>query len=125
MALAACGGRTAPPAPASPSPSPSPAAAETRTRVLLSGPWRFRATQDLEGAEAPGFDDHDWETVQLPHTWGDRQFKAGWYRLANDSKALVFITNPRHVVYVPTVDGSALMMSVANPEQFLDALKQQ
>jgi hypothetical protein len=52
-------------------------------------------------------------------------YKAGWYRLANDSKALVFITNPRHVVYVPTVDGSALMMSVANPEQFLDALKQQ
>ena len=50
--------------------------------------------------------------------------KAGWYRLANDSKALVFITDPHHVVYVPTVDGSSLMMSVANPEEFLAALKQ-
>ena len=51
-------------------------------------------------------------------------YKAGWYRLANDSKALVFITDPHHVVYIPTVDGSCLMMSVANPEQFLAALKQ-
>lgn len=52
-------------------------------------------------------------------------YKAGWYRLANDSKALVFITDPHHVVYVPTVDGSCLMMSVASPDAFLAALKQQ
>jgi hypothetical protein len=52
-------------------------------------------------------------------------YKAGWYRLANDSKALVFITDPHHVVYVPTVDGSCLMMSVATPDAFLAALKQQ
>jgi hypothetical protein len=52
-------------------------------------------------------------------------YKAGWYRLANDSKALVFITDPHHVVYVPTVDGSCLMMSVATPDRFLAALKQQ
>lgn len=52
-------------------------------------------------------------------------YKAGWYRLANDGKALVFITDPRHVVYVPTVDGSCLMMSVASPDAFLAALKQQ
>jgi Bacterial PH domain len=52
-------------------------------------------------------------------------YKSGWFRLANDSKALVFITDPHSVVYVPTVDGSCLMMSVANPEQFLAALKQQ
>jgi Bacterial PH domain len=52
-------------------------------------------------------------------------YKAGWYRLANDSRALVFITDPHHVVYIPTVDGSSLMMSVANPEQFLAVLNQQ
>jgi hypothetical protein len=51
-------------------------------------------------------------------------YKSGWYRLADDSKALVFITDPHHVVYVPTVDGSSLMMSVADPERFLAALKQ-
>jgi hypothetical protein len=51
-------------------------------------------------------------------------YKAGWYRLADDSKALVFITDPRSVVYIPTVDGSCLIMSVASPEEFLKALKQ-
>jgi hypothetical protein len=51
-------------------------------------------------------------------------YKSGWYRLKDDSKALVFITDPKSVVYVPTVDGSCLMVSVANPEQFLAALKQ-
>ena len=52
-------------------------------------------------------------------------YKAGWYRLANDSQALVFITDPHSVVYVPTVDGSSLIMSVKDPEKFLQALKQQ
>jgi hypothetical protein len=51
-------------------------------------------------------------------------YKAGWYRLADDSKALVFITDPHSVVYIPTVDGSCLILSVANPDQFLQALKQ-
>jgi acetyl-CoA carboxylase carboxyltransferase component len=51
-------------------------------------------------------------------------YKSGWYRLADQSKALVFITDPHHVVYVPTVDGSGLMISVANPEEFLATLKQ-
>ena len=51
-------------------------------------------------------------------------YKSGWYRLKDDSKALVFITDPHSVVYIPTVDGSSLIVSVANPEQFLAALKQ-
>jgi hypothetical protein len=51
-------------------------------------------------------------------------YKSGWYRLADESKALVFITDPHHVVYIPTVDGSSLMMSVADPQQLLAALKQ-
>lgn len=51
-------------------------------------------------------------------------YKSGWYRLANDSKALVFITDPHHVVYIPVEDGSALMLSVANPDELLNALRQ-
>ena len=51
-------------------------------------------------------------------------YKSGWYRLKDDSKALVFITDPKKVVYVPTVDGSCLMVSVANPDEFLSALKE-
>lgn len=52
-------------------------------------------------------------------------YKSGWYRLANNSQALVFITDPHHVVYIPTVDGSALMMSIAKPDEFLHVLKAQ
>lgn len=81
LAVAGCRGGPAPAAPASPASPPAASAAGTRTRILLSGPWRFRATDGLAGADGPGFDDHDWEAVQVPHTWGDRPFKAGWYRL--------------------------------------------
>ena len=58
--------------------SPGPAAGERKT-VLLSGPWRFHASNDLEGAEAPAFDDHAWETVTVPHTWGARPWRRAWY----------------------------------------------
>ena len=50
-------------------------------------------------------------------------YKAGWYRLRDESKALVFITDPHSVVYIPTVDGSCLILSVAEPDKFLQALR--
>ena len=73
--------RRAPAPSASPSPAPSAAPADPRTRLLLSGPWRFQGSQDLVGAEAPGFDDRDWSAVPVPHTWGADPFKSAWYRL--------------------------------------------
>ena len=59
--------------------SPATAAGERKT-VLLSGPWRFKASNDLLAAEAPGLDDRDWETVTVPHTWGERPWRRAWYR---------------------------------------------
>jgi beta-galactosidase len=59
--------------------SPDPAAGPRRL-TLLSGPWRFRATDDLQGPESPSFDDTAWETVTVPHTWGAKHWKGGWYR---------------------------------------------
>jgi len=61
-------------------PPPKPVAGE-RQAVLLSGPWRFQASNDLEGAEAPAFDDHAWEAVGVPHTWGERAWRRAWYRM--------------------------------------------
>jgi beta-galactosidase len=49
-------------------------------RGPLSGPWRFRGSDDLAGAEAPGYDDRDWAEVTVPHTWGDRPLRRAWYR---------------------------------------------
>jgi beta-galactosidase len=60
--------------------SPKPVPGERET-VLLSGPWRFHASNDLEGAEAPPFDDHAWEAVGVPHTWGEHPWRRAWYRM--------------------------------------------
>lgn len=51
-------------------------------------------------------------------------YKAGWFRLGNGSKALVFITIKGQVVFIPTRNGYSLMMSVSQPEQFLHSLHQ-
>jgi beta-galactosidase len=61
--------------------SASPGRAELRSRVLLSGPWRFSAGEDLAGAESPDFDDRAWTNVTVPHTWGVRSCRSAWYRL--------------------------------------------
>src|SRR5204862_6567724 len=45
---------------------PSPAA-QRRTLDFDRG-WRFHLG-DLSGAEAPGFDDSGWRTLDLPHDW--------------------------------------------------------
>jgi hypothetical protein len=48
---------------------------------------------------------------------------SGWFQLGNDSKALVFVTDRRRVVYLPTQAGYAVLLSVAEPEQFLRTLR--
>jgi beta-galactosidase len=72
----ACGRQPAPPAASA---SPGPVAGERKTD-LLAGPWRFKATNDLAGAEPPGFDDTGWEQVVVPHTWGNQPWRRAWYR---------------------------------------------
>lgn len=38
-------------------------------------------------------------------------FRAGWFRLRNGDKALVFLTDPFHVTYLPTAAGYVLLVS--------------
>jgi len=48
-----------------------PAAAQQaspRERILFDRDWRFQ-TGDATGADAPGFDDSGWRTLNLPHDW--------------------------------------------------------
>jgi beta-galactosidase len=63
-------------------------AADGRQSVSLDRGWRFLASE-CAGAQAPGFDDHSWQPVDLPHTWNaldgqdggdDYRRGAGWYR---------------------------------------------
>ncbi|MCC6862179.1 MAG: hypothetical protein IT158_26635 [Bryobacterales bacterium] len=50
-------------------------------------------------------------------------YKAGWFKLRNGEKALVFVTDAHRVAYIPTRRNYSLLLSVASPPQFLDALK--
>ena len=51
-------------------------------------------------------------------------YRSGWFKLRNGDKALLFVTDPHSVVYLPTVDGYSLLMSVKEPERFLQSLRQ-
>lgn len=48
--------------------------------------------------------------------------QAGWFRLRNKEKALVFVTDPSQVVYVPTRKGYSLLFSLRHPKAFIDKL---
>ncbi len=48
----------------------------------------------------------------------------GWFRLRNRTKALMFVTDRHHVVYIPTSDGFSVLLSVSEPEKFERALKE-
>jgi len=50
-------------------------------------------------------------------------FRTGWFRLKTRERALVFVTDQNRVVYIPTRKGYSLMLSVAEPELFMEALK--
>jgi hypothetical protein len=49
-------------------------------------------------------------------------YQAGWFRLQNGEKALLFVTRGDRVVYVPTREGYSVLLSVEEPTAFLDAL---
>ena len=48
---------------------------------------------------------------------------SGWVRLANHEKALVFLTDRNRVVYIPTKAGYSVLLSPADPDAFLTALR--
>jgi PH (Pleckstrin Homology) domain-containing protein len=50
-------------------------------------------------------------------------YRAGWYRLANGEKALVYITDPSKAVYVPTRQDFSIIVSPNDPDGFLSAIR--
>jgi hypothetical protein len=46
-------------------------------------------------------------------------YRAGWFRLANGSRALLYVTDPAKVVRIPTRDGYSLLLSVAETDRFV------
>ena len=50
-------------------------------------------------------------------------FSAGWFKLQNKEKALVFVTDRSSVVYIPTTGNYSLMLSVQDATGMVDAIK--
>ncbi len=49
-------------------------------------------------------------------------YDAGWFKLRNGEKALVFMTNASRVVYIPTSKGYSILLTPNQPEEFLRAV---
>jgi len=45
-------------------------------------------------------------------------YREGWFRLKNNEKALLFVTDYSRVVYIPTDQGYSVLLSVSNTEEF-------
>jgi beta-galactosidase len=65
-----------------------------RAKTNFNAGWRFELGKS-EGAEAPRFDDQNWEAVGLPHSFSEPYFRAaafytgdGWYRKTFTAPAL-------------------------------------
>ncbi len=50
-------------------------------------------------------------------------YQAGWFRLRNGEKALLYLTDRSRAVYIPTTAGYSLLLSPADPEGFLSRLR--
>jgi uncharacterized protein (DUF58 family) len=51
-------------------------------------------------------------------------YQAGWFRLVDGEKALLFLTDRTRVVYVPTRGGYSLLLSPTEPQAFIATLQQ-
>jgi hypothetical protein len=67
--------------------------------------------------------DTDYALARRTNGTGLPGYKAGWFRLRNGEKALAFVTDATSVAYVPTRAGYSVLLSVAEPARFLEALK--
>jgi Bacterial PH domain len=50
-------------------------------------------------------------------------YRSGWFTLGNGERALLYVTDPTKVVYVPTRAGYAVMVSPIDPDGFLSAIQ--
>ena len=50
-------------------------------------------------------------------------YEEGWFKLRNNEKALLFVTDYSRVVYIPTDKGYSLLLSVSSSEEFRRSLE--
>lgn len=110
--------------------------ASRNSRVELGG-GNLRLVGDFWGREIPlrllDIDsarildlpkDSDYAPKRRTFGTGLPGYASGWFRLRNGEKALLYLSRRQEVVYIPTTDGYSLLLSVDDPERFLQALQQ-
>ena len=50
-------------------------------------------------------------------------YSAGWFRLRNGARALIYLTTRDRVAYVPVADGYVLLLSLRDPAGMIDDLR--
>ncbi len=50
-------------------------------------------------------------------------YAAGWFKLKNGEKALLFVTDKSSVVYIPTAQDYSVLLSVSDAEGFYESIK--
>jgi hypothetical protein len=88
---------------------------------------RFIPAGELRGAAAR-IVDLDVERALAPRTrtMGTAMpgYRAGWFRLRDGEKALLYLTDERRAVYIPTTRGHVVLLSPQAPERFVARLRQ-
>jgi len=66
----------------------------------------------------------DRELQPVRRTWGTAMpgYRSGWFALRNGQRALLYVTDPSRIAYVPTRDHYVVMMSVADPGALIASL---
>jgi hypothetical protein len=107
-----------------------------RTASFQVSPEGLRLRGDFYGRAIPRSELHaqsarrvDFATMpELTPRWrtfgtGLPGYQAGWFRLRNGEKALLYLTDRDRAVYIPTTAGYSLLLSPAEPDAFLAALR--
>lgn len=68
------------------------------------------------------------QTPELQPRWrtmgtGMPGYSAGWFRLRNGERALLYLTDRSRAVYIPTSLGYSVLLSPSDPEGLVDALR--
>jgi len=71
--------------------------------IDLSADWRLALDWRTRGIGLPGYN-------------------VGWFRLGNGDKAFAAVTDPHRVVFISTDLGFSVLLSVVDPQAFIDSL---
>lgn len=87
-------------------------------RMIPADSLRGGAARIVDLASSPDLQPR-WRTIGTAFPG----YRAGWFRLRNGEKALVYLTETSRTVYVPTRKGYSVLLSPRQPERFLDRLR--